>query len=87
MNADKKLEAIQEMLDDPFADRGLTPREKEVAQLAAFYGMTYREIAFELDIAGATARSHLQNVVKKLGISKSELTKLFVEQLKEVVST
>lgn len=85
MGADGKIEIIREMLADPFKGRALTPREKEVAKLAALDGMTYREIAQALDIAEATARTHLQHVVAQLGVSKSGLINLFVEQLRDVV--
>lgn len=52
---------------------GLTPRENEVYRLAA-RGARKEEIAEELFISPATARTHLQRVYKKLGVhSQAEL--------------
>ena len=51
----------------------LTPREKEVARLAAL-GLTSREIGSELFIGPRTVETHLANVCTKLGLSsKREL--------------
>ena len=46
----------------------LTPREREVLVLTAD-GLTAPEIAKQLQLGVATARSHLQNVYEKLGVS------------------
>lgn len=55
---------------------GLTPREREVAQLAA-EGMTGREIAERLGISLGTARNHIQRAREKLGgLSKRDLKRL-----------
>lgn len=44
----------------------LTPREREVAALIA-QGLTNREIASRLIVAGRTAEGHVQNILNKLG--------------------
>lgn len=86
-SAEKKLRAIEDLLEEPFANHDLTPREKQVAKLAALEGMTYREIAAELVVSDETARSHLQNVTSKLDVSKAEIIRLFVERLRKVVTS
>ena len=51
----------------------LTPREREVAQLAA-RGLSSRRIGETLVIAEKTAANHLQNALDKLDVhSRSEL--------------
>lgn len=53
---------------------GLTPRELEVAK---FYGtgLTYSEIADELQISNSTARRHIESVYRKLQVkTKAELS-------------
>lgn len=47
----------------------LTPREREVAQLAA-RGLTNRQIAAALEIAEKTAANHLQRALEKLGLHR-----------------
>lgn len=47
----------------------LSPRELEVARLIAS-GMTFKEVARELDMAPSTASTHLYKVYDKLGISR-----------------
>ncbi|MEY9213418.1 tetratricopeptide repeat protein [Thermobifida halotolerans] len=53
----------------PLGDgRALTPREREVAELAGA-GMSNREIAVRLVISQATVARHIANIFTKLGIS------------------
>ena len=55
---------------------GLTPREREVAELAA-QGLTGREIAERLGISVGTARNHLLRARDKLGgLSKRDMSRL-----------
>jgi predicted ATPase/DNA-binding CsgD family transcriptional regulator len=55
-------------------DHGLTQRELEVLRLVAA-GMTDREIADELFISYGTARTHVRNILDKLGVkSRSAAT-------------
>jgi DNA-binding CsgD family transcriptional regulator len=57
----------------------LTPREREVAQLAA-RGLSSRRIGETLVIAEKTAANHLQNALEKLDIhSRSELAARAIE--------
>jgi DNA-binding NarL/FixJ family response regulator len=46
----------------------LTPRETEVlAQLA--HGLTNKEIALALEISTETVKEHVQNILKKIGVT------------------
>lgn len=57
------------------AGEGLTPRERQVAELAV-QGHTAREMADALSIGERTVESHLANVYAKLGVrSKLELVR------------
>jgi non-specific serine/threonine protein kinase len=63
----------------PAAFSGLTPRELQVAQLAA-RGLSNRRIGETLVIAEKTAANHLQNALDKLDVhSRSELAARAVE--------
>lgn len=46
----------------------ITPREQEVLQLLA-KGITYSEIARQLDITHETVKKHLKNIYRKLRVS------------------
>jgi DNA-binding NarL/FixJ family response regulator len=65
----------------PFTEEyGLTPREREVVQ-AIVKGLTYREIAEQLNIAGSTAKKHILNIYKKMQVTSK------VEFMKKVMKT
>lgn len=51
--------------------RPLTPREREIAELAE-KGLSNREIAEQLTISQATAARHIANIFRKLSISSRE---------------
>lgn len=54
----------------------LTPREEQIAESYAA-GLTYKEIATELDLAPSTVRSHIESIYRKLEVSnKVELFQL-----------
>ncbi|GLV47101.1 hypothetical protein TJA_02760 [Thermus sp. LT1-2-5] len=59
--------AVAALMEEPFSH--LTPREKEVAALAAL-GLTNEEIARELGISVKTVKAHLSLVFQKLGVRK-----------------
>ncbi|MEG1907751.1 MAG: LuxR C-terminal-related transcriptional regulator [Gordonibacter sp.] len=50
---------------------GLTPRESEVIVLLA-YGRTLSIIARDLQIAKGTARTHIENIYRKLDVHKQQ---------------
>jgi DNA-binding CsgD family transcriptional regulator len=52
--------------DDTARRFGLTPRERDMAQLIA-RGLANKEIAAELGISGPTVRSHIYNLYQKVG--------------------
>lgn len=52
-------------------DFGLTPRESEVIVLLA-YGRTLSIIARDLQIAKGTARTHIENIYRKLDVHKQQ---------------
>ena len=52
-------------------DYGLTPRESEVIVLLA-YGRTLAIIARDLHIAQGTARTHIENIYRKLDVHKQQ---------------
>jgi non-specific serine/threonine protein kinase len=64
-------------LEDPL--EGLTPREREVARLAA-NGLRNREIARTLVITEGTARVHVEHVLAKLDLrSRAQIAAWAVE--------
>ena len=48
--------------------RGLTPREREVLQLLT-EGLNDKEIAQRLQVSPQTARTHMENILNKLGVN------------------
>ena len=48
--------------------RGLTPREREVLQLLT-EGLNDKEIAQRLHVSPQTARTHMENILNKLGVN------------------
>lgn len=57
----------------------LTPREREVAELIA-RGYTNPQIAAELTITRETAKTHVSNILSKLGVSsRTEVRMLMAE--------
>ncbi len=52
---------------------GLSPRQAQVAELMA-EGLTYRDIAQQLEIEPNTARRHCEHVLQRLGVhTRSEV--------------
>ncbi len=54
--------------DAGLALRGLTPREREVLQLLT-EGLNDKEIAQRLHVSPQTARTHMENILNKLGVN------------------
>lgn len=59
---------VANRLSEYFPKVALTPREAEVLRLVS-RGLSNKEIAYRLDIAIGTTKMHLQNILKKLGVS------------------
>lgn len=50
---------------------GLTNRQREVLQLYTS-GLTYREVADELDLSPHTVRRHLEQIYKRLALPRND---------------
>ncbi len=59
---------LQEVSRDAASDVDLTPREREVLALIA-KGMTNRRIARQLTVSEKTVKTHVSNVLGKLGVA------------------
>lgn len=58
-------------------ERGLSPRQQQVANLLINTGLSYKEIAAELGIAEGTVRKHVEKVYRAYGVqSRPELMSL-----------
>lgn len=86
MDPIEKLQAIVEILNNPFSKKPLTDREKIAARLAA-YGFKLREIGEVMEIGVSTAGDYLSKIKKKTGLSKGELTQEFVNMIVEVLKS
>lgn len=60
--------ASRSLTADAAAAQRLTPREREVLALMA-RGLSNREIAEELTVSVATVRTHVSNILARLGVS------------------
>jgi DNA-binding CsgD family transcriptional regulator len=68
--------ATMRFLSEAASTEALSPREAEVAALLAA-GATYKELCWKLKIKMGTARSHVSNVYRKLGVNcKEDLMRL-----------
>jgi len=63
-----RVPAAKRAPEAPMAGLGLTPREIELTELVAS-GLRNRDIAERLGISEGTAKLHLYNVYKKLGVA------------------
>lgn len=57
------------MLKEILINRGLTPRESEVAELVAL-GLRSKEVGQKLFIEERTVKEHLSNIYRKLGFKR-----------------
>lgn len=54
---------------------GLTPRQRDVAELLVGTGLSYKEIAARLDLSEGTIRTHTERIYRAVGVhSRPELT-------------
>ena len=51
----------------------LTPREEEISLLVAG-SLTNKRIASELSISGRTVENHVRDILRKLGLSRQEIS-------------
>ncbi len=79
------LRAIREILDDPFAGRGLTPRQAVISGMRA-RGRSHRSIAEELGIQENTVKNTLYQSRVRLGVvSEGSLTHILIRQISAVL--
>lgn len=73
--------AFMNLLDERFADWGLTPAEKDVA-LFAIKGMSTAEIAILRATSEGTVKAQTNAIYRKAGVTgRSQLLSLFIEDL------
>ena len=73
--------AFLEIMEERFAEWGLTPAERDVA-LFAIKGMTTAEIAGLLDTSEGTVKAQTNAIYRKAGVSgRPQLLSVFIEDL------
>jgi len=73
--------AFMEVLDERFAEWGLTPSERDVA-LFAIKGMSTGEIAALRSTSEGTVKAQTNAIYRKAGVSgRPQLLSLFIEEL------
>lgn len=76
-------QAFAELMQERFAQWGLTPAEKDVA-LFAIKGMSTAEIADLRDTSEGTVKAQTNAIYRKAGVAnRTQLVSLFVEDLME----
>ncbi len=79
------LGAIREILEDPFAGRGLTDRQGQIAGMRA-RGRSIRSISEELVITENTVKNHLRTARLRLGAgSRESLSSILIRQISAVL--
>jgi DNA-binding CsgD family transcriptional regulator len=80
-----KVRAIEQIIEDPFAGRGLSPRQAEIAGMVA-RGQSIAEISDELMIAKNTVKKTLQNARYRLNLEPGQsLSALLIQQITAVL--
>jgi DNA-binding CsgD family transcriptional regulator len=75
--------AFMQLLDERFADWGLTPAEEDVA-LFAIKGMSTQEIAGLRNTSEGTVKAQTNAIYRKAGVTgRPQLLSLFIEDLME----
>lgn len=73
--------AFMDVMEERFADWGLTPAEKDVA-LFAIKGMSTQEIAGLRDVSEGTIKAQTNAIYRKAGVSgRTQLLSLFIDDL------
>lgn len=76
--------AFMELLEDSFAEWGLTPAERDVA-LFAIKGLSTQEIATLRQTSEGTVKAQTNAIYRKAGVAgRPQLLSLFIEDLMEV---
>ena len=79
-----QTDKLRQLMEFPFAGRGLSEHMQEVARLAAF-GYKTKEIAVELGMPLNTAASWLREVKDKTGLGMNGLTRDLINHIEEVL--
>lgn len=78
--------AFHDIVEDHFAQWGLTPAEKDVAHFAV-KGLTISEIAQMRESAEGTVKSHLNNIYRKAEVpGRAAFLSLLIDDLMEIPS-
>jgi DNA-binding CsgD family transcriptional regulator len=65
---------VRPIREDILTKSGLTPRQREIAQLMAETSLSYKEIARRLSISEGTLRKHVENIYRQINVrSRAEL--------------
>lgn len=75
--------AFREVMEERFAEWGLTPAERDVA-LFAIKGMSLQEMAGLRDVSEGTIKAQTNAIYRKAGVSgRTQLLSLFIDELME----
>ena len=86
MNNTQLKTTIKELMENPFVEYDLTPKQAEVCGLLA-RGYTTMEIAADLGLTKQAIDKRVRGALKIMGITqRRDLTKKFVAKLKAIVS-
>ncbi len=77
-------ETLLTMYDNPFPTAGLTEREVLTARYIV-RGWTHAETAHKLRVSPETIKDRMKMITTKTGYSTRELTKQFVESLRDTI--
>ena len=81
-----KLITIEEILSDPMAGYGLTPRQSEIAFFLA-RGYKVSEIGRVLDIANSTVQTTIKRICKKVKVKPREFPRVMARSIEAVLET
>ncbi len=81
-----KLATIEDILEDPMAGQGLTPRQSEIARYLA-RGFTNKEIAKVLEIAESTVKTTIRRMSKKVKLRPREYARAMARSIEAVLET
>jgi DNA-binding CsgD family transcriptional regulator len=73
--------AVPVNLENIFLERGLSKRERDVAELLVNEGLGVEETGIRLCISTATAKSHIASIYRKFNVNKrGEFMAIFVNR-------
>ncbi len=87
-----KLKRIQAIIDNPFADVDLNPREREIVRLSS-RGVPAPDAASDLDMTRQNIYKSLAKSCVKIGekrdriVSFKDLTRLVLEDIQKVINS